>query len=117
MSLGAIHWNNLTNFTLPVKQNTGFFGIKINSTTASTATVKYLIQIVQGIDLRDYRGELFADTRIIFLVFLGNNMGDLGIGHPRMGMHNRLKKLVASNITLGTDLHLTDHAQTIFSRI
>ena len=117
MSLGAIHWNNLTNFALPVKQNAGFFGVKINRTAASAATVKYLVQIVQGIDLRQYRGKLLADTRVIFLVFLGNNMRDLGIGHPRMGMHNRLKKLVASNITLGTDLHFTDHTQTIFSWI
>ena len=117
MSLGAIHGNNLAYFALAIEEDSGFLAIKIDGPAFCSTAMKYQIEVMECINLRQYGGKLLAYSRGIVPAFLSQNMSYLGVGHTCMRVHYRLVKLVAANLTLSAYLHLTDHAQAIFCRI
>ena len=62
-------------------------------------------------------GELIPCIGRFTAASLFDNLCHLGVGEPRMGVHNRFVKLVFGDITFSVNLHFTDHTQAIFCGI
>ncbi len=95
------------NFPALVKNDAGFYRLKIDRATAASRPTQTNVELVQSGDV------CIALCINILMPALLNHLANLGICQPRMGVNNRFIKMARGNHATFIDFHFTDHGQSI----
>ncbi len=121
MRIVAHHRHNFANLARLAKHNTGFLRREIQRTGQLPGFGQLLINAIQGFQMRNQRCILFTQTLAATLtrgrIRCLQNLGNLGIGQPRMRKNHTLVKPEISDFTGTTQIHLAHHHQAIHLRL
>src|SRR5690606_27462353 len=111
-----MHWHYAFNFALFIEENARLDGCEIDGSALVTRASQRTIEVVQKMNLRQYRTELLAQ-RMLIVTFVLEYLCNLVIGQSRMRVHHRFIKFITGNSTRVGNRHLAHQAQTINLRI